>query len=962
MAVTTISSQGVKFIKIPRIDASGVDNTLSLQELTDLRIRTSDQGVIQYNVISITEYSDYYLYQVATKNVTSSTDNYIKDYRLAAYSISQTSSVVAGNYNQLLTSSISPTGSNPLGYFSTSSGIFTFGTTPNVNNLSFTASFMVTNKGATGIDVGTYIKYEGDTGTGSISGQSNTLSAGSSFTYKVSASLPELLSQLNQSSIEGHRVYPLLVLNFGGSISAPPLFSGSFVINQTTSPNKNNTVNYATEISFVNTTYTLTTNEIILTGSIYTINSGNSSGLFNSSTGYFLIPNTNDTTKHNIQLYINNNGASDATDVTLYLKKINVLGVSSTITSQTKTIPKGNTALYEFSNITPSVQTGDRIYLSINAGSTYSDIRIGFNPSGWAISNNTVPYSNNVTSNLSVLEPYLIGTFANSDCDVTMNNALTEDFNQFYMDVDYGNNASSPINLSQILAGTATRASVKSHNYTYQRVTRPRYEGSKLTALKLNAYTSASTVTQKNADVDTIQIYDGDISYGKDPVINLQRTYAARFQYIAGCSPDRYNTLLAYITDIVDEDGNVSQVRIDDPSYYNLISSFTDGERCNIKFISSENTVQFSSVNGLKTIVKGGKRIEPIIYTSSGSGVTGSFNQIAFLSNPNTSITGSTDFTFKTGKTGTTTIPTSPTTIASYNNLLKSNTRWSNTTGFYTFGLTDTKASPFKFNINIDISHPNNNLATDFVKLVLQKSASYTNNAWVDVQTFRIQTLQNQTISNQLSSGFPTNINPDGYLIPSASDVYRFQIDRSNIGTGTYNYTINSLELQQQYLSGSGIAFSTDNYFLTNSANLGVITASVSMSAFYNFYQVDVSSSGFNPISRPFKIQAGDEIRFENDESKTYFIYRVDEPGSQQDGRLKLYIQPSLQQNVNADSVLIRRYVNDPNYILIDGVKASGGTPGGLIHPEFITDKMKATLESNKLFTLNAGSSNTSQT
>ena len=964
MAVTTISSQGVKFIKIPRIDASGVDNTLSLQELTNLRIRTSDQGVIQYNVISIAEYSDYYLYQVATKNVTSSTDNYIKDYRLAAYSVSQTSSITVINYNQFLTASISPTGSNPLGYFSTSSGIFTFGTTPNVNNLSFTASFMVVNRGATGIDVGTYIRYEGDTGTGSISGQSNTLSAGSSFTYKVSASLPELLSQLNQSSIEGHRVYPLLYLNIGGGISAPPLFSGSFVINQTTSPNKNNTVNYSTEISFVNTTYTLTTNEIILTGSIYSISSGNSSGLFNSSTGYFLIPNTNDTTKHNIQLYINNDGASDATDVTLYLKRINVFSSSSLITSLTKTIVKGTTELFEFSNITPAVQTGDRIYLSINAGSTFSNIRMGFSPGSWTISNNTIPYSNNVTSNLSVLEPYLIDNFINSDCDVTMNNALTEDFNQFYMDVDYGNNASSPINLSQILAGTATRASVKSHNYTYQRVTRPRYEGSKLTALKLNTYTSASTITQKNADVDNIELYNGDISYGKDPVIDLQRTYAARFQYIAGYSPDRYNTLFAYITDIVDEDGNISQVRIDDPSYYNLINSFTDGEKCNIKFISSENTVQFSSVNGLKTIVKGGKRIEPIIYTSSGSGVTGSFDQIAFLNNPNSPITSSTDFTFKTGKTGssTHTVPTSPTTIASYNNLLRSNTRWSNSTGFYTYQTADTKASPFKFNINIDISHPDNNLATDFVKLVLQKSASYTNNAWVDIQTFRIQTLQNQTVSNQLSSGFPTNINPDGYLIPSASDVYRFQIDRSSIGTGTYYYTINSLDLQQQYLSGSGIAFSSDNYFLTNSANLGVITASVSMSAFYNFYQSDVSASGFNPISNPFKIQVGDEIRFENDESKTYFIYRVDEPGSQQDGRLKLYIQPSLQQNINANSVLIRRYVSDPNYILIDGVKASGGTPGGLIHPEFITDKMKATLESNKLFTLNAGSSNTSQT
>jgi hypothetical protein len=955
MAVTSISSQGVKFIKIPRIDASGNDNTLSLQELTDLRISTSDQGVIQYNVLSISEYNDYYLYQVATSNITSSADNYIKDYRLAAY----TTGAAMDSTFQRLEYAISPTGSNPLNYFDTSSatsGKYVFGNTPNIKNLSFTASFTVfNNSGTTRTLSASFYLNDFEIKVG----DKNTLSNGSTNTYKVSSSLSDALSFLGRDYIiENDILEPILTTDNKNNV----YYTGSFVINQATTPNKNNTVNYGTTVNFISTTYTLSPDETILTGSIYSVGSGNSSSLFNVSTGFFLIPNTNDTTKHNIELKINNNGAGAAGDVAVYLKRINVLGSSSVISSVNKAIPKGNTETYSFTDITPSVQTGDRIYLSIIADFSYSNMIVGSgNNSTWAISNNTVAASNNTTSDVSVLEPYLIGNFTNSDCDVTMNNATIEDYNQFYMDVDYGNNASSPINFSQIIAGTAVRATVKNHNYTYQRVTKPRYEGSKLQALKLNVYTSASTITQKNADIDNIELYSGDTSFGKEPVINLQKTYAARFQYIAGYSPDRYNTLFAYITDIVDEDGNIAQVRIDDPSYYNLINSFTDNEKCNIKFISSQNSIAFSGVNGLKNIIKGGKRIEPIIYTSSGSGNTGSFDQIAFLDNPNSPNTSSTDFTFKTGKTGSSihTVPTSPTTIDSYNNLLKSSSKWSNSTGLYTFQTTDTKASPFRFNLNIDISHPNNNMPTDFVKIILQKSASYTGGNWVDVQTFRIQTLREQTISNQLQTGFPTNINPGGYLIPSASDVYRFQIDRSSIGTGNYYYTINSLELQQQYLSGSGLVFSSENYFITNSANLGIITASLSMSAFYNYYQQGVVSSGFNPITNPFKIEVGDEIRFENDESKTYFIYRVDEPGSQQDGRLKLYIQPPLQQNVNANSVLIRRYVKDPNYILFEGVKASGGTPGGLIHPEFITEKMRVTLESNKLFTLNAGSSNT---
>jgi len=953
MAITATSSQGVKFIKIPRIDASGNDNTLSLQELTSLRISTSDQGVIQYDVLSISEYSDYYLYQVNTKNVTSSADNYIKDYRLAAYTVSQPLTSSLDGY-QYLTASISPTGSNPLGYFNTASGVFTFGTTPNTD-LSFSASFTVYNGSGVAQPVASFIKIQG--GYLSITGEASELANGSTYTYKVSGSLAGSSAQI----VEGDTLYPLLVVT-GGSPSGVK-FSGSFAINQVSGPNKNNNLNHNVSASYNGTTgYSYTSKPtLILTGS-WTSVSNNTTNLFNASTGFYLVGNNNQELSNSVYITVVNGAASTESNVTLSLRKIDVLGNITTLTSDGPyNITSGASKDFTINAYSTSgLKTGDRLflYLIMDAGAKYDVKTMTGKDFAWEIKSTAA--TSNTTSNLSVIEPYLVGNFINSDCDVTMNNALEIDYNQFYMDVDYGNNASSPINFSQIIAGTATRATVKSHNYTYQRVTRPRYEGSKLQALKLNTYTSASTITQKNADISNTELYGGDTSFGKDPVINLQKTYAARFQYIAGCSPDRYNTLFAYITDIVDEDGNVSQVRIDDPSYYNLINSFTDNERCNIKFISSQNSVIFSSVNGLKNIVKGGKRIEPIIYTSSGSGETGSFSQIVFLDNPNSPITSSTDFTFKTGKTANTTITTTPTTITTYDNLLKSNSRWSNTTGFYTFQTTDTKASPFRLNLNIDIISPQDTiLPVNIVGLKLQKSASYTNNNWVDVQTFNLEFQTGTTSSYQLQTGFSTNINPGGYLIPSASDVYRFQIYR-NLGIGTYTCVIKSLELQQQYLSGSGLAFSSDNYFITNSANLGVITASLSMSAFYNFYQQDVTNSGFNSITNPFKIEVGDEIRFENDESKTYFIYKVEEPGSQQDGRLKLYIQPSLQQNINANSVLIRRYVKDPNYILFEGVKASGGTPGGLIHPEFITEKMKMTLESNKLFTLDPGSSNTS--
>jgi hypothetical protein len=77
-------SQGVTYIKINRIDAEGNDNTLSLQALTNIRIKYSDIGVIDYPIYTIAEYPDYYLYQLYQTDITSSTDNNILDYKCEA--------------------------------------------------------------------------------------------------------------------------------------------------------------------------------------------------------------------------------------------------------------------------------------------------------------------------------------------------------------------------------------------------------------------------------------------------------------------------------------------------------------------------------------------------------------------------------------------------------------------------------------------------------------------------------------------------------------------------------------------------------------------------------------------------------------------------------------------------------------------------------------------------------------
>jgi hypothetical protein len=69
MASSTSITNGIKAIKIAKVDAFGNDNTLSLQELDTLIIEFSDLGRVEFTITSIAEYPSYYLYYVVVKQL-----------------------------------------------------------------------------------------------------------------------------------------------------------------------------------------------------------------------------------------------------------------------------------------------------------------------------------------------------------------------------------------------------------------------------------------------------------------------------------------------------------------------------------------------------------------------------------------------------------------------------------------------------------------------------------------------------------------------------------------------------------------------------------------------------------------------------------------------------------------------------------------------------------------------------
>lgn len=145
MPYTPVFSQGVKFIKIARVDKQGKDNTLSLQELNSIRIDYSDTDIVEYPIVSIAKYDDYFLFGVATTNITSSTDNQILNYRFSgSYSGSYTDLTEFLNINNLEGNGVWVESYDNLNYFTGSTGRYTLGNLPNIP-ITLIASCSVTS-------------------------------------------------------------------------------------------------------------------------------------------------------------------------------------------------------------------------------------------------------------------------------------------------------------------------------------------------------------------------------------------------------------------------------------------------------------------------------------------------------------------------------------------------------------------------------------------------------------------------------------------------------------------------------------------------------------------------------------------------------------------------------------------------------------------------------------------------
>ena len=204
----------------------------------------------------------------------------------------------------------------------------------------------------------------------------------------------------------------------------------------------------------------------------------------------------------------------------------------------------------------------------------------------------------------------IVNRFAELPFQPTLNNILNSRTSPKYLDVDYAYNPITPVNINFLSASLALslrttafpflRAPVQDSNYTLKRHTQPRYEGSRLFGKKYNTYST------------------NDISYGSDPVINLNSVKFVYFDQVTSQSVTLNGRSNINIKYLIDSASNVIELNEANRNLFDIQDIFNKTQ-VNIALDNVNQPSNQQSLNGLKEIYAGGFRYEPILLNYSTS-------------------------------------------------------------------------------------------------------------------------------------------------------------------------------------------------------------------------------------------------------------------------------------------------------------------------------------------------------
>jgi hypothetical protein len=559
------------------------------------------------------------------------------------------------------------------------------------------------------------------------------------------------------------------------------------------------------------------------------------------------------------------------------------------------------------------------------------------------------------TNQLLVFSPKVTdatGPFQNNEYNPIINNSEFNRSNTSVRQVDYTTNQLVPINFSAIISGTAEPASIPNSNYTSYNYITPRYVGSKNTTDDFNS--DSLTTTNLIKIQQNVNLGDNPVGL---PSVDLNQTYFAYFNWAGGTSPEwgdfKSDRTTYNIRFFVNEQGNIIKP-INDSNGVNLgimRQNFTEGGLATSALTNTNLFgTQLSILNGSYPIFKSGKTIQPIIYNQysvfDGNGNTVDYNftsSISFNLQPGT--TPTTDWLFQANRITTedsftrTIFDVTPEVIDWNNVSFDSGSYFDLSGDYYEFPTnTDTQVR-FIAGIASRIEFAWTQLGQQAtITYAIQKAASPYSN-WTNLS-------QGNLTFSKFTNGFQDVIIETQPLNFLAGDRVRVVVTSLSINpfssnAATIKIGAGSFFYNTQLKSPGTIPSASSPYFTSNTVNLNVLTASAEFSSFYGFTATGIPNSGFNAISYPFIPQVNDEIRFEGVESEAYTITNVTYTN-----RLYFTLNHDISTGININQFLIRRYVDDPAFIILDVDKPAGDSGGGILKPEYLLGRIENRVDS----------------
>lgn len=540
----------------------------------------------------------------------------------------------------------------------------------------------------------------------------------------------------------------------------------------------------------------------------------------------------------------------------------------------------------------------------------------------------------NQTAVSTIFEPFTSQNFDNSDFNALFNNVVEPANTANVQKVDYATNPNIPVNIAAIRINLAKRADVQELLHTSPGLISGRYGGKQLNGQLINEFR------------------EGDKSYGKTPIIEHTTPYFCIFDYISGFSPEHNQANAIVVSYIVDELGNLTTP--DSPTALPILQQgFPSDSEFELSIQSSAIGGPEAKLVGANEVLRPGVRIEPILYSYTASQyLKPGYNnllQLEFDVDPTLQTYDS-----AASGSGTQSPSTSyPDTTAVTFTVEKKDDLNNYNTGTSKYSFSEDTKQPVKFSAYIEHFGEGQELSNESgfrtaevdYRIEVSSDGTFNSNTVTTLASEKVRYHANSRPDINMESSF-SNFN-SGSVVRVVVQPLDRDLDDLNLFGRSFQAT--------SFASGSTFVAQSDNgqgfFFTTGSAATNTtLTASISLSSKYNNLYLGVANTtaanqGFNTVTFPFTVQPGDEIKFNNDEARTFLVTGVQEPSQNSEQLLYITLNAKPNKAANKDFFAIRRYIPSSNMILMKTDRVRGTQSNGVLFPEYPSPRLKANYE-----------------